>query len=87
MNTTTEKIASIASSLPEDMRESFENHLLDDAEYLATALEAEADERYRKTMLGVEQANRGETVSIEEFEAHMDVFEKRLAKQDMAQQR
>lgn len=74
MTQTLEKLSEISASLPEDMREGFESSLLSDAETLAAEIQAEAIERSEEALIGMQEIERGEFLTISELRTRLDAI-------------
>lgn len=76
MNALEKRIETLTADLPEADRAARADELMAQAEQILIALDAEERARAANTMIGLEQALRGEGMTIEEFRERM---EKRLA--------
>ena len=72
MNPTLQKIETATAQLPEDERDAYVAMLAEQAEQYTRAWLAEEQERAAHTMIGLEQALRGEGMTIEEAREHME---------------
>lgn len=69
-----EKLSQISASLPEDAREGFESNVLYNAETLAAEIQAEAIERSEEALIGMQEIERGEFLTMSELRTRLDAI-------------